>query len=256
MDKRVFRTVCIVFLSLVALAVAIQVAIRIYSSHYYEKDQDTISSIESELETLVEAYSDDNGSVFMPERQRPKAVIVFYPGGLVEYSAYSGLMYKLAARGYICILAKMRDNLAFLNIKAFEDMGKARPGEYEQASHLDWYLAGHSLGGVAASKYLSQKDAYDFEGLILCASYPTEDFTNSDLRLLSIYGERDGVLNMNSYEESKKLWPSDSTEVVIEGGIHSYFGSYGIQDGDGEPLITDEEQIDQTVEIIDSWISK
>jgi hypothetical protein len=256
MDKRVFRIVVIVLIALFALPLGIQAGIKMYSSHYYEKDQDVITSIQNDLDPEVKEFSDDNGSVFMPEKQSPKAVIVFYPGGLVEYSAYSGLMYKLAARGYICILAKMRDNLAFLSIKALEDMGKARPDDYEKAKDLDWYIAGHSLGGVAASKYLTQKDAYDLKGLIMCASYTTDDLSNSDLRLLSIYGDRDGVLNMNAYVQSKKFWPVDSTEVVIQGGIHSYFGSYGIQEGDGEPLITGEEQMDQTVEIIDNWISK
>jgi hypothetical protein len=256
MDKRVFRVFVIILIALIVIPLGIRVGLRIYSSNSYEKDQDVISSIENDLEPLVEQYSDESGSVFIPENQSPKAVIAFYPGGRVEYSAYSGLMYKLAARGYICILAKMPDNLAFLNIKALDRMSEARPEDYEKARDIDWYLAGHSLGGVAASKYLMQKDAYEFKGLIMCASYTTDDLSDSDIRLLSIYGDRDGVLNMNNYERSKELWPEDSTEVVIKGGIHSYFGSYGIQEGDGEPLITDEEQIDQTVDIIDDWISK
>ena len=256
MDKRVFRVLVIILIALIVIPVGIKVGLKIYSSHSYEQDQAVISSIENDLEPLVEQYSDENGSVFLPEKQSPRAVIVFYPGGLVEYSAYSGLMYKLAARGYICILARMPDNLAFLNIKALESMFKTRPEEYEMAKDIDWYLAGHSLGGVAASKYLVQKGAYEFKGLILCASYTTDDLSESDLRLLSIYGDKDGVLNMKNYERSKEMWPEDSTEVVIKGGIHSYFGSYGIQEGDGEPLITDEEQIDQTADIIDGWISK
>jgi hypothetical protein len=39
-------------------------------------------------------------------------------------------------------------------------------------------------------------------------------------------------------------------EVVIEGGCHSYFGSYGMQEGDGTPTITREQQMEETVEAI------
>ena len=37
---------------------------------------------------------------------------------------------------------------------------------------------------------------------------------------------------------------------MIEGGCHAYFGAYGAQKGDGEPSITREEQLRQTVEAI------
>ncbi|MCF0206701.1 MAG: alpha/beta hydrolase, partial [Bacteroidales bacterium] len=39
-------------------------------------------------------------------------------------------------------------------------------------------------------------------------------------------------------------------ELVIEGGCHSYFGWYGMQDGDGEPSISRDEQINRTVDFL------
>jgi hypothetical protein len=110
------------------------------------------------------------------------------------------------------------------------------------------------VGGVAAASYLVDGKDADYAGLILCASYTTTDFSDSDIRLLSIYGSDDGILNMSSYDESKKLWPKDSVEHVIEGGIHSFFGSYGIQEGDGMPEISCDKQIQLTADIIDKWI--
>ena len=59
---------------------------------------------------------------------------------------------------------------------------------------------------------------------------------------------------MDNYAAAKEKWPADATEYVIQGGIHSYFGNYGIQDGDGEPEITADEQLDETAEVIDDWI--
>ena len=61
-------------------------------------------------------------------------------------------------------------------------------------------------------------------------------------------------MNLKRYEESRKFWPADSTEKVIDGGIHSFFGCYGIQKGDGEPGITNMQQLETTAAMIDEWI--
>ena len=39
-------------------------------------------------------------------------------------------------------------------------------------------------------------------------------------------------------------------EEVIEGGNHAYFGKYGFQEGDGDATITNENQIETTVDIV------
>ena len=82
-----------------------------------------------------------------------------------------------------------------------------------------------------------------------------DSLAGTDMRLLSILGSNDTVVNMKNYEDSKKNWPADATEYVIQGGIHSYFGNYGIQKGDGEPEITADQQLDETAEVIDEWIA-
>ncbi len=241
-------------LSPVVLFLIFTIAFKIYTASYYRADNEIISRIEVLLNNKVSSYEDDNGTVFIPKNQEMRAVIIFYPGGKVEYNAYSSLMLKLASKGYVCLLPKMPDNLAFLKVDAVEGLMKPHKHETETVKDLDWYLAGHSLGGVAAATYLKNQDS--FRGLILCASYTTSDFSDSDIRLLSIYGSNDKVLNMDSYKENRKNWPKDSREYVIPGGIHSYFGSYGIQDGDGEPEITNQEQLQETADVINAWIAQ
>jgi hypothetical protein len=102
------------------------------------------------------------------------------------------------------------------------------------------------MAGTFASKHKG-----DFDGLVLMASYTTEDISDSGLKVVSIYGSKDGVLQMDKYQEAKKNLPKDCKEVVLEGGIHSYFGNYGIQDKDGEPTMSREEQQQRTVEEIE-----
>ena len=96
----------------------------------------------------------------------------------------------------------------------------------------------------------------DFDGLILLAAYSTKDLTGTTLRALSVYGSEDGVMNQESYEKNRANLPADTVEVVLEGGCHAQFGSYGPQDGDGVPTISGEEQVRQTAEVIAAFIGQ
>lgn len=250
-DKRkIFGRVVLV---LVALFVLCGIAFKIYTDRYYHEDTAITGAIAVEYADTVSSYSDDNGTVFLPKDGDYKAVIVFYPGGKVEYTAYSGLLYELSAEGYICLLPRMPENLAFLEVNAVDGIKKRHPEETAMVDSLDWYLAGHSLGGVAACSYL-QEHLDEYAGVILCASYPSVDLSDANLRFLSIYGSNDGVLNLSKYKENQKYWPADSEEYVIQGGVHAYFGSYGQQRGDGQAKISNEQQIKKTVEIISEWM--
>ena len=58
------------------------------------------------------------------------------------------------------------------------------------------------------------------------------------------------MLNHEKYDENKKNLPDNFTEIVIDGGCHAYFGMYGVQEGDGNPTISNEKQIALAVESI------
>ena len=125
------------------------------------------------------------------------------------------------------------------------------PEEYPDIEN--WYMAGHSLGGSMAASYISSHEE-EFKGLILLAAYSTADLKETGLRVLSLYGSEDGVLKMDSYEKYRDNLPEDFTEIVIPGGCHAYFGSYGPQKGDGTPQISNEEQIRFTADAIGDFI--
>ena len=86
-------------------------------------------------------------------------------------------------------------------------------------------------------------------GVILFDDYPTKEL-NDSLLLLSVYGSEDGVLRPDRVEAGRAFAPKDYYEIVIEGGNHAQFGSYGPQSGDGEAQISPAEQWRQTVEAI------
>ena len=140
----------------------------------------------------------------------------------------------------------MPGNLAVLDANTADGLQEKHP------EVTTWYIAGHSLGGAMAANYAAAH-AEDFNGLILLAAYSTKDLTQTLLRVLSIYDSEDGVMNREAYEKDWASLPADTTEIILEGGCHAQFGSYGLQDGDGTPAISGEEQIRQTTEAIVSF---
>ena len=211
-----------------------------YVSDYYHADETALEAMAYQTDS-VQVEQDGNVIWFVPED--PTAGLIFYPGGKVEHTAYAPLLRACAEQGILCALVRMPGNLAVLDANAADGLQE----EYPEVTA--WYMAGHSLGGAMAANYAAAH-AEDFNGLILLAAYSTKDLTGTTLRVLSVYGSEDGVLNRESYEKNRANLPADTTEVILDGGCHAQFGSYGPQDGDGIPSISGEEQVRQTAEAI------
>lgn len=235
-----------IWLTSIFLALALLVgACAIYLSKYYHADEEAIAEFAPEM-TVTQEEWEDGTLVYKPENA--VAGLIFYPGGKVEHTAYIPLMKACASRGIVCVLIEMPFNLAVFDSKAADGVREKFP-QIES-----WFIGGHSLGGAMAAAYL-EKNADDFAGLVLLGAYSTKDLSNTHLRVLSIYGGEDKVLNKEKYEKNKKNLPTDFIEVVIEGGCHAYFGMYGKQEGDGTPTITNEEQILYTAEQIIAFVA-
>ena len=194
-----------------------------YLSVYSHADETALSYLQSKDEVAVTKIK---GGYFFDGPGEDNA-LVFYPGAKVEAEAYAPLLFQAASLGADCFLAEMPLRMAVMDVNAADRFLSSY--DYE-----NWYIGGHSLGGTAASIYTSKHDG--IKGLVLLASYPSKKQDDS-IRMISIYGSEDGCLDMDAYEENKNLWPKNSSEVIIPGGNHAQFGSYGLQEGDGESLI-------------------
>ena len=172
-------------------------------------------------------------------------VLVFYPGGRVEPEAYAPLLREFAENGMdVCLVDMPLDLAVFGQNKADEVIPLY---DYENL-----YIGGHSLGGAMAALYASEHpDVLD--GVILLAAYPTAPLDDS-LAEIVLVGSEDHVIDWGKLEEGRQYSPSSFTEYVIDGGNHAQFGSYGAQRGDGTASITQQEQVDQTVNIVISSI--
>jgi hypothetical protein len=172
------------------------------------------------------------------ENTFPETGIVFYPGALVEEEAYLPLAQKIAAEAQVFfVIVPMPFNLAVLA----PQRGKKVPEAFPQVK--TWLVSGHSLGGAMAAS-LVDKHQDLFSGLIFLAAYPAKsnDLSKTDLPILSLSGQFDGLATAEKNEATRKLLPPATTYVTIQGGNHALFGDYGEQKGDGKALIEPEQQ--------------
>ena len=163
--------------------------------------------------------------------------LIIYPGGKVAPEAYAPLAAKIAESGLTVIIVPMPLNLAVLSPSKAEKVIEKYPQIKE------WYIAGHSLGGVMAAQF-AYNNQNKINGLILLAAYPQKrnNLSMSKVKVLSIYGTRDGFVGEDKIDASRKLLPESTKWISIQGGNHSQNGWYGFQKGDNKANITREEQ--------------
>ncbi|MFP4509420.1 MAG: alpha/beta hydrolase [Spirochaetaceae bacterium] len=186
----------------------------------------------------------------------PRVGIVFYPGGLVDHRSYAALAQKLAGEGYKVAIVP-----APLNLMVFaSDRATAVFERFPDVEH--WVLAGHSLGAAMATRFAYQHpelvEAGQLRALVLLAGYPVEDWNLRafELPVLSIAAGNDTVFDRQAYVESRDLLPPGTIFETIDGGNHAGFGDYGPQSGDGVATISPEEQQQQSVEHIVSFLDR
>ncbi len=232
-----------ILLTILVIIVILLLAMLVYLERYYHADDSAKEALQSDAQVNVTQIPE--GYLF--DGPGEDTAIVFYPGGKVEEESYAPLMHQLAGGGRDVFLLKLPFRLAVFDIDAADDV-------FSNYDYENWILAGHSLGGVAASAYASEHGD-EVDGLVLLASYPTEEIPEQ-VRMLTIYGSEDQVLNMKSYEESRNLWSAQTEEAVIKGGNHAQYGNYGTQKGDGKALISADEQQEEVTKIISDAFSE
>jgi pimeloyl-ACP methyl ester carboxylesterase len=158
----------------------------------------------------------------------------------VDYRAYAPLLRAIAEQGYLVVLTPMPLNLAVFGI---ETAGLVLPAFPEIQR---WAVGGHSLGGSMAAQYVTNHPG-QVAGLVFWASYPAASMVDNPAKVVSISASNDGLATPAKIADSHHLLAPTTSYVVIAGGVHAQFGSYGVQPGDGIPTISQEAAWAQTV---------
>ena len=216
-------------------------AFFIYVSVYYKADSYAKENLKSDALVKVEKQGD---ILFKPLANDKKVGFIFYPGAKVEASAYAPLAKEIAAKGYTVIIAKMSFNLAILSPNKAENI----TSKYKKIN--TWAIGGHSLGGVMAASYAYKNS--EIKGLVFLASYAENknNFSDKPIKVLSLWGSKDKVADLNKVKAGKAIMPSNSEFIEIEGGNHGGFGDYGHQKGDGQATISNKQQMSAAAKYI------
>lgn len=197
--------------------------------------------------TISDKMKDKDGDLYYEGNSDIGFII--YPGGKVDEKAYAPLAEELHRNDDTVVIVKMPFRLSIL------DNNEANNVIDENAHIKKWYIIGHSLGGTSASIF-AEKYGNKIEGIIFLGSYTYKDLSESDLKVLTITGSNDEVINRQKAKEANDDYPTNTKHITLKGGNHAYYGSYGLQDGDGKAMISPQEQIQTTVNYIFEWINE
>lgn len=159
-------------------------------------------------------------------------LFIFYSGGLVRPQAYEWLGVALAPYGVRTLIPVFPFDLAVIAPDRAEKLLALGDGKRI-------VLGGHSLGGAMAARYVTRHpDAVT--GLVLMGAFSADndDLSPLPLDVLVLAAEHDGLATLEEVRSGLARLPDTSRLTVIEGAVHSFFGRYGPQRGDGLPSVT------------------
>lgn len=205
----------------------------------------------SDYKELNISVTDNQIEVRNPNRSNKgeKTAIIFYSDLRVDGECYLPLMIALAEKGYDCFLPTALGNQTYLNVDGADTIIRQFSG------FKKWALVGHSRSCDTAAAY-AEGNPDRLNALIFLGGFSDRDLSRLDLSLLSIIGTKDTVVNLTKAEAAKAEAPRDSVYVTLSGGNNSGFINSGLLTGDSKADITQEEQIRQTAEQIDRFLSR
>ncbi|WP_271002730.1 alpha/beta hydrolase [Listeria seeligeri] len=229
-------------------SIIVLLGLMVWGYLYFNSEPSDVAENTANSTKTVDVLEENNILVFTPRKTDAGMSVILYPGAFIDGLSYAPLAKELASSGYKTYIVEMPLNLAVF--------GKNRAADIiDEAPDEKFVIGGHSLGGVMSSRF-AHDNQDEIQGVFFLASYPDEkgSLKNASFPAISITATNDKVLNKDSYNESKKYLPKDTTFVSIEGGNHAQFGSYGTQHGDGKATISGTEQTEQVANAMISWL--
>ncbi|WP_080054963.1 alpha/beta hydrolase [Spirosoma aerolatum] len=173
---------------------------------------------------------------FIPQGAK-RQVLIFFPGAMVDPTAYAPLARHVAEAGYATYIIKMPWRLATYGYKRINTLA-----EFADTTK-QYVLGGHSQGAKMAAQYVYEYPG-KMAGLILMGtSHPRDiSLSNSTIPIMKVSATNDGLASPWEVAQNKNKLPAHTEFVVIEGGNHAQFGYYGSQLGDDTPTLSRAEQ--------------
>jgi len=232
---------------------------------YRQEPFDSTDEAFNQLPDGLEIRKLSHGVAFLPRTAGSNVGLVYLQGALVHSHAYAPLCREIAQlTGSAVILMELPLRMAF-----FRNSRISEATSQVSAVHR-WVVGGHSLGGSIAAKFVvnskkghsggqNQLLSSQVVGCLMHASYAAGSNMAdcSDISVLQLLGDQDGIVNAKRLEESNRDLPSSSVVKNIAGCNHSGFGHYGPQvfpKRDGEATYSKTELQHTIAELTATWL--
>jgi hypothetical protein len=196
---------------------------------------------------------------FQPTSDQQTIGLLFYPGAIVEPTAYAPLAHTLANDGYLIIIVKLPWGTAPLDSHEERLWQTTQEIMLEETDIQQWVLSGHSRGAAIAARTVHEHESL-FAGLILIGtSHPKEaafSLANTQIPITKIFATEDGLASVAEVAANRIFLPEQTMMIEVEGGNHAQFGYYGTQLGDGKATISRDEQQAETAAAIRTFLEK
>lgn len=166
LHKSILKTI---LFAIAALAFLTVIAFFVYVSAYYHADDSETVAKALVSDEAVAVEKTEYGWFF--DGPSGEDLLVFYPGGKVEETAYAPFLHLLAERGMDVCLVKMPFHLAVFGV----DRAEAVLEDPACAGYKRRYVGGHSLGGVMAASFAAScMDSLKQSGVVMQKKKPDD----------------------------------------------------------------------------------
>ncbi len=183
-------------------------------------DDVTVETVEVDSwDGLSPAEPDDNiYYVFVPKGTVPRDAFIIFPGGNCDPKAYAPAAHAIAAKRYLTVIVPMPNCVAMGGRRRADKIIE----DFEEIEN--WVIGGHSIGGTAACIYADNHSNID--GVVIWASLSPGGLEDTDMKVLTVYGSRDGRVGPEDVLANAGALPADTIFKEIEGGNHTQFGYF------------------------------
>jgi len=211
-------------------------ALMLLLAGWYAVDGQPLPETERFLggEEFTATQGADGSWIFRPTTPGPAGIVIMH-GALIKPQSYAGTAAYFARLGYTVFLP--HGGFWRLPINAVD----AVASQVSDFGIDDWYLIGHSMGGLAALELL-RLNSLEVRATALWGAGMPFDFTDIDAPLLFLWGDDDGILPADRFETVRANLPDDTRYFTIEGGNHRNFAMYSHQFFDNEGSLNWREQ--------------
>lgn len=184
----------------------------------------------------------------LPTSEQVSEGVIIYQGAFADAKSYIAPYSYLTKVGIGVFIVRSPFGFALFNVNGANKIIKDNP------DIKNWYVAGHSLGGVAACEY-AKTNSNKIKGLILLASFCNGNASDLNTSVLSISGTKDGLSTPQKINDSKEKLPQNAKFVIIEGANHTQFGDFEkLQPGDNQAAIPQADASNQINDAIVNFI--